>query len=157
MRHPSPACVPTQRGMDAQRGDSLILGRLCSAGIQWIVQNRKGEQWRSRSHCCTKEALIRCCGGSTPELDALPDRIGDRVAPLARVRRVAGDPIAQPGLARAGLASRASISMSASGRRGDHLRTDPALASFCPAMPDDGLRRSIDGRDRRPGPGCGTA
>jgi hypothetical protein len=26
----------------------------------------------------TKEALIRCCGGSTPELDALPERIGDR-------------------------------------------------------------------------------
>ena len=54
---------------------------VCSAGIQWIVENRRGEQWHSRSFCCTKEALIRCCGGSTPELDALPDRIGDRVAP----------------------------------------------------------------------------
>jgi hypothetical protein len=31
--------------------------------------------------CQTRAALIRCCGGSTPELDALPDRIGDRVAP----------------------------------------------------------------------------
>ena len=53
---------------------------VCSASIQWIVQNRKGEQWRSRSFCQTKEALIRCCGG-TPELDALPDHVGDRVAP----------------------------------------------------------------------------
>ena len=26
-----------------------------------------------------------------------------------------------------------------------------------PGMPDGGLRRGIDGRDRRPGPGCGTA
>jgi len=49
-------------------------------GIQWIVQHWYGNQWRSRSFCCTKTALIRCCGGSTPELDALPDRCGDRVA-----------------------------------------------------------------------------
>jgi hypothetical protein len=54
---------------------------VCSASIQWIVQNRKGEQWRSRSFCQAKEALIRCCGSSTPELDALPDHVGDRVAP----------------------------------------------------------------------------
>jgi hypothetical protein len=55
---------------------------ICSSGIQWIVQHRQGAtSWRSRSHCRTQEALIRCCGGSTPELDALPDRIGDRVAP----------------------------------------------------------------------------
>jgi hypothetical protein len=51
---------------------------VCAAGV---VQNRKGEQWRSRSFCQTKQALISCCGGSTPELDALPDRCGDRVAP----------------------------------------------------------------------------
>jgi hypothetical protein len=35
------------------------------------------------------EALIRCCGGSTPELDALPDRIGDRVAPTADMQEAA--------------------------------------------------------------------
>jgi len=52
--------------------------RWATAGIQWILQNRAGEHWRSRSFCQTKEALIRC-GGSTPELDALPDRI----APVA--------------------------------------------------------------------------
>ena len=48
---------------------------VCYAGIQWIVQRGQGEQWHSRSFCHTKEALIRCCGGSTPELDALPDRV----------------------------------------------------------------------------------
>lgn len=36
-----------------------------------------------RSYCRTKEALIRCCGDSTPELDALPDRIGDSGATVA--------------------------------------------------------------------------
>jgi hypothetical protein len=43
------------------------------------VQRRQGEQWHSRSFCETKAALIRCCGGSTPELDALPERIQERV------------------------------------------------------------------------------
>jgi hypothetical protein len=62
---------------------------VCYAGIQWIVQRRKGEQWQSRSFCKTKEALIRCCGGSTPELDALPDRIGDRVAPTTDTQEAA--------------------------------------------------------------------
>jgi hypothetical protein len=33
-----------------------------SDGIQWIVQHREGIRWRSRSHCRTKEALLRCCG-----------------------------------------------------------------------------------------------
>jgi hypothetical protein len=54
---------------------------VCYAGIQWILQRRQGEQWHSRSFCCTKEALIRCCGGGTPELDALPDRIDGPVVP----------------------------------------------------------------------------
>ena len=54
---------------------------VCSSGVQWIVQHRQGDHWRSNSYCRTREALIRCCGGSTPELDALPERIGDRVAP----------------------------------------------------------------------------
>jgi hypothetical protein len=30
------------------------------------------------------------------------------------------------------------------------------LTRLSRAMPDGGLRRGIDGRDRRPGPGCGT-
>ena len=62
---------------------------VCSAGVQWVVQNRKGDQWHSRSFCQTKEALIRCCGGSTPELAALPDRIGDRVEPITDTQEAA--------------------------------------------------------------------
>ena len=55
---------------------------VCYAGIQWIVQRKRGEQWHSRSFCQTKEALLRCCGHDPhPVLAALPDRIGDRVAP----------------------------------------------------------------------------
>jgi len=33
--------------------------------------------------------LVRCCGGSTPELDALPDRIGDRIAPTTDTQEAA--------------------------------------------------------------------
>jgi hypothetical protein len=62
---------------------------VCAAGIQWILQNRSGKRWHSRSFCQTKEALIRCCGGSTPELDALPDRIGDRIAPTTDTQEAA--------------------------------------------------------------------
>jgi hypothetical protein len=31
-------------------------------GMQWIVQHWYGGQWRSRSFCRPKEALLRCCG-----------------------------------------------------------------------------------------------
>jgi hypothetical protein len=49
---------------------------VCPAGIQWIVQHLYGGQWRSRSFCRTKEALLRCCGHDPhPALAALPDRI----------------------------------------------------------------------------------
>jgi len=47
----------------------------CHHGIQWIMQVRVGGKWRNRSFCQTKHALIRCCGGSTPALDALPGHI----------------------------------------------------------------------------------
>jgi hypothetical protein len=33
--------------------------------------------------------LVRCCGGSTPELDALPDRTGDRIAPTTDTQEAA--------------------------------------------------------------------
>jgi hypothetical protein len=53
---------------------------VCYAGIQWIVQRRQGKHWHSRSFCCTKEALLRCCGHDPhPALDALPNRIRERV------------------------------------------------------------------------------
>jgi hypothetical protein len=67
---------------DSHEGIVAVLDgnrRVISDGVQWILQKRSGTGWKSRSYCRTKEALIRCCGGSTPELDALPDRIGDRV------------------------------------------------------------------------------
>jgi hypothetical protein len=52
---------------------------VCPAGIQWIVQHLYGGQWRSRSFCRTKEALLRCCGRDPhPALAALPDRIIER-------------------------------------------------------------------------------
>jgi hypothetical protein len=64
--------------------------RVISDGVlQWILQTREAHRWKSRSYCRTKEALIRCCGGSTPELDALPDRIGDRIAPTTDAQEAA--------------------------------------------------------------------
>ena len=57
----------------------------CAAGIQWIVQRRSGSlatPWAGRSFCRTKEALLRCAGGSHPALDALPDRFPE-APPLA--------------------------------------------------------------------------
>jgi len=47
----------------------------CCHGIQWILQERIGGRWRNRSFCQTRHALIRCCGGSNPALDALPVHI----------------------------------------------------------------------------------
>jgi hypothetical protein len=61
----------------------------CRDGMQWILQHRgspekaRADDWRSRSYCRTKEALIRCAreyaGEIEPEactaLAALPERI----------------------------------------------------------------------------------
>ena len=61
-----------------------------TGGVQWILQKRLTTGlWSNRSYCRTKEALIRCCGGSTPELAALPDRIGDRIAPTTDMQEAA--------------------------------------------------------------------
>jgi hypothetical protein len=50
---------------------------------QRILQlQRSNGVWEPRFCCRTKEALIRCCGGSTLELDVLPDRCGDPIAPI---------------------------------------------------------------------------
>jgi hypothetical protein len=63
--------------------------RVINDGVQWILQRRDAVRWTPRSYRRTKSALIRCCGGSTPELDALPDRIGDCVAPTTNMQKAA--------------------------------------------------------------------
>jgi hypothetical protein len=56
------------------------------------VQHRQGVNWQSRSHCRAKESLLRCCGYDPhPALAALPDRIGDHVAPATGMQAVAID------------------------------------------------------------------
>jgi hypothetical protein len=61
----------------------------CRDGLQWILQRRgspetsRGDDWRGRSYCRTKEALIRCAREYAGEIDpgacstlaALPARI----------------------------------------------------------------------------------
>jgi hypothetical protein len=48
---------------------------VCNEGIQWIVQHKKGQQWRGRSFCRTREALLRCSGHPNhPALLALSER-----------------------------------------------------------------------------------
>jgi hypothetical protein len=61
----------------------------CRDGVQWILQRRgspemaRGDDWRGRSYCQTKEALIRCTREYAGEIEpaacatlaALPERI----------------------------------------------------------------------------------
>jgi hypothetical protein len=61
----------------------------CRDGLQWVLQRRsspetsRGDDWRARSYCQTKEALIRCSREYAGEMDpaacttlaALPERI----------------------------------------------------------------------------------
>jgi hypothetical protein len=49
-----------------------------------------GRAMALRSFCCTKEGLLRCCGHDPrPALAALPDRIGDLVAPITGMEEAA--------------------------------------------------------------------
>lgn len=56
---------------------------LCRDGIQWIVQHRTGNRWRSSSYCRTREGLLRCIWGvlqsNSPDalsiINSLPDII----------------------------------------------------------------------------------
>jgi hypothetical protein len=62
----------------------------CHDGIQWVLQRRnapekaRGDDWRGRSYCRTRAALIRCTGAYCGEIDpaaatvlaSLPERIG---------------------------------------------------------------------------------
>ncbi len=55
----------------------------CTAGIQWILQVRRGRLWRGRSYCRSKAGLLGCvrdyCGAVDPAamsvLALLPDWI----------------------------------------------------------------------------------
>jgi hypothetical protein len=83
-----------QRPSESDSCDSIVAmldgnRRVISDGVQWMLQTRSGIGWKSRSYCRTKEALIRCCGGSTPELAALPHRIGGSAAPIIDVQDAA--------------------------------------------------------------------
>jgi hypothetical protein len=50
----------------------------CAAGLQWIVQVRRGRRWEGVSFCWTKEALLRITGSDHPALLALPDRFPEQ-------------------------------------------------------------------------------
>jgi hypothetical protein len=74
----------------------------CCNGVQWILQYRRSAEtcstprWQARSHCRTREALIRCCTrhagpidpAATAILAALPETItiADSSAAGAEVR-----------------------------------------------------------------------
>ena len=65
---------------------------VCNEGIQWIVQHRKGGQWRGQSFCRTREALLRCSGHPNhPVLLALPERIVERRLLGASLRTMADE------------------------------------------------------------------
>jgi hypothetical protein len=50
----------------------------CAAGIQWIIQRRRGRGWESRLFFRTKEGLLLYAKPVTPELLALPDYFPER-------------------------------------------------------------------------------
>jgi hypothetical protein len=61
----------------------------CRDGLQWILQRRgspetsRGGDWRGRSYCRTKEALIRCAREYAGEID--PDACRTLAALPARI------------------------------------------------------------------------
>jgi hypothetical protein len=73
---------------------------VCRDGLQWILQARNRAEtvsrtdWRGRSYCTTRDALIACCdrfcGAIDPAaaatLEALPWHIGDAVDVVRAVR-----------------------------------------------------------------------
>jgi hypothetical protein len=78
----------------------------CRDGIQWILQSRDSLKatlsnciWRGRSHCRTKEALLRVCAACAGQIDptaaavlaGLPDRI--EAPNLPATRGAAGEQI----------------------------------------------------------------
>jgi hypothetical protein len=92
-----PSAIPSSRSEEADDYTALV-ARLndrwrvivCAAGIQWILQRRRGERrgtarWEGRSYCRTGEALNRVsrryAGAIDPTateiLAALPERIED--------------------------------------------------------------------------------
>ena len=54
---------------------------VCKDGIQWILQSRRGAEWRGRSYHTSRDSLSRVvrqvsghlCEGSLEALDALPE------------------------------------------------------------------------------------
>jgi hypothetical protein len=44
----------------------------CAAGIQWILQKRRGSQWKNIAYCRTREALVRIAGVFQALLDLPP-------------------------------------------------------------------------------------
>ena len=71
----------------------------CRDGIQWIVQQLQGMNWRNRSFHLDRAALIRCSGATGDALAillALPERYPDPVPaevapPGARTRQRGSD------------------------------------------------------------------
>ena len=78
---PSASAAPPKAGESAENYRHVVIvldprTRVieCTAGIQWIIQNRRGDRWYGQSFCRTKEALLRLTGSSHPALTSLPDR-----------------------------------------------------------------------------------
>ncbi|MBR1212055.1 hypothetical protein [Bradyrhizobium sp. JYMT SZCCT0180] len=65
----------------------------CRDGLQWILQRRgsperaRGDDWRGRSYCRTKEALLRCTREYAGEIE--PDAHTVLVALPARILKKA--------------------------------------------------------------------
>jgi hypothetical protein len=48
---------------------------MCRDNIQWIIQRKQSDRWRSESYCTTRTALIREWTYRVPDMFQLPPEI----------------------------------------------------------------------------------
>lgn len=71
------------RGEIARLGSWLVAE--CADGLQWLLQRKVGERWRSESFCRTRSALIRLWQGATGDDGAALGVLPPHFAPKPRV------------------------------------------------------------------------
>lgn len=70
------------RGEIASRGSWRVAE--CADGLQWLLQRKVGERWRSESFCRTRSALIRLWQRATGDDGAALGNLPPHFAPKPR-------------------------------------------------------------------------
>lgn len=68
-----------------------VRAAVCKDGIQWLLQRRSGNRWRSEAYCRTREALVRHWRNATGDDGAALGIIATHFLPVgARLETQAG-------------------------------------------------------------------